>query len=67
MGHKESDCWRKHPEKGPDWYKDKTERDPSGAAVEIMEILVMAVEGDIVEKETCRLLILILPRKKLIH
>ena len=63
MGHKESDCWDKYPEKQHDWLKDKTKHDRSGAAVEMIDVLMTTTEGVIVKKKTCLSSILFFSKK----
>lgn len=48
--HKEDRCWKKHPEKAPDWFKEKMkkreqEKEASGADIEIMLTHVDLAEG----------------------
>ena len=43
-GHLEADCWKKHPEKAPEWFKKKAEA--AGSSVEIM---LASIEQDFVE------------------
>ena len=36
-GHKEADCWKKNPDKAPEWYK--TNKETAGGAVDVKVML----------------------------
>ena len=45
-GHVASNCWKKHPEKAPQWYKDKAGKETKETSNTSVEIMLAAVDEE---------------------
>ena len=56
-GHVEDDCWKKHPEKIPQWVRDKqakrAEKEKSASETGNVEVVVASIEGSDFQRARC--------------
>ena len=56
-GHVEADCWKKHPEKIPQWVRDKqakrAEKEKSASETGGVEVVVASIEGSDFQRARC--------------